>query len=89
MTPPAIVAVFKDLLLNMEWRLADATPRRIVLDSGFMRGLKQALGWFSTQSSPVLSDLHPSLANLDHVCRLINTLRLEIYPNGTGFKGNI
>ena len=73
----------------MEWRLADATPQRIMLDSGFMRGLKQALGWSSMQSSPALSDLHPSLANLDHVRQLINKLRSKRYPNGTGFKGNI
>ena len=88
-TPPAIVAVFKDLLFNMDWRIADATPRRIMLDSGFMQGLKQALGWSHTQSSPALSDLHPSLANLDHTRRLMNTLRDDEYPNGTGFKGII
>lgn len=87
-TPPAIVAIFKTLLFNMDWRLADATPRRIMLDSGFMQGLKHALGWPHTQSSPSLSHLHPSLTNLDHVRRILNTLRAEEYPNGTGFKGN-
>ena len=87
-TPPAIVTVFKELLLNMNWRLADATPRRIMLDSGFMQGLQHAIGWSnSAQSSPTLSDLHPSFANLDHVRRLIDTLRSEKYPNGTGFEG--
>lgn len=55
-----------------------------------MRGLQQALGWSDNmQSSPTLSDLHPSFANLDHVHRLINKLRSKRYPNGTGFKGNI
>ncbi|KAL4073507.1 hypothetical protein J3A83DRAFT_4399834 [Scleroderma citrinum] len=76
MTPPAIVAIFKELLLDMNWGLADATPHCIMLNSGFI-----------SQSSPTLSDLHLSFANLDHVCRLINTLQAEKYPNGTSFKG--
>ncbi|KAF8432134.1 hypothetical protein L210DRAFT_3614367 [Boletus edulis BED1] len=29
----------------MGWRLADATPRRVMLDSGFVRGLRAVLGW--------------------------------------------
>lgn len=70
----------------MGWHLADATPRRMVLDSGFMYGLCRALGW-TAERTPTLSDLHPSLANLDHVRRLINMLRLEKYPHGTGFDG--
>ena len=85
-TPPAIKSVFEKLLYDMDWLLADATPRRLVLDSGFMYGLRCALGWMA-ERTPTLSDLHPSLANLDHVRRLINTLRLEKYPHGTGFDG--
>ncbi|KAL4067324.1 hypothetical protein V8B97DRAFT_2025155 [Scleroderma yunnanense] len=76
MTLPAIIAIFKELLLDMNWWLADATPHCIMLNSGFI-----------SQSSPTLSDLHPSFANLDHVCCLINTLQAKKYPNGTGFKG--
>ena len=87
-TPPAIVAVFKELLLNMNWQLADAMPWHIMLNSGFMRGLQQAIGWSnSAQSSPTLSDLHPSFANLDHIHCLIDTLQSEKYPNRTGFEG--
>ena len=86
-TPPPLVDVLKGLLLDMDWLLADATPRRIILDSGFMRGLRRALGW-SAQLSPTLSDLHPSLTNLDHLRRIINVLRTEKYPDGTGFEGN-
>jgi len=85
-TPPAILSVFEKLLSDMDWHLADATPRRIVLDSGFMYGLRHALGW-TAERTPTLSDLHPSLANLDHVRRLINKLRRKKYPHGTGFDG--
>ncbi|KAH7903935.1 hypothetical protein BJ138DRAFT_1019827 [Hygrophoropsis aurantiaca] len=89
-TPPPLVDLFRSILLRMEWKLADATPRRIVLDSGFMQGLRQELGWsLSTDRDPSLHDLHPSLGNLDHVRRLINTLRNERFPNGTGFDGAI
>ncbi|KAG1733723.1 hypothetical protein EDB19DRAFT_1830853 [Suillus lakei] len=64
----------------------DATPRRIVCDSGFMKGLCTALGWTSHRS-PNLADLHPSLANLDHVDQLIKNFCYEKYPMGTGFEG--
>jgi hypothetical protein len=72
----------------MDWQLADATPRRIVLDSGFMKGLCISLGWVSDRS-PCLSDIHPSLANLDHVRHLINVFHFEKYPLGTGFEGDL
>ncbi|KAG1746028.1 uncharacterized protein EDB91DRAFT_1080250 [Suillus paluster] len=53
---------------------------------GFMRGLCIALGWVADRS-PCLSDIHPLLANLDHVRRLINVFHFEKYPLGTGFEG--
>lgn len=87
-TPPLLVNLFRSLLLDMDWQLADATPRQIVLDSGFMKGLRIALGW-AADRSPCLSDIHPSLANLDHVRHLINAFRVEKYPLGTGFEGNL
>lgn len=73
----------------MKWKLADATPRRIYLDSAFVEGLHQALAWdsMSCGRDAMLEDLHPSLANLDHVRRLISTLRNTKYPSGTGFEG--
>jgi len=86
-TPPSLVNLFQSLLLDMDWRLADATPRRIMLDSGFMKGLRTSLGWVSDRT-PCLSDIHPSLANLDHVRCLINVFRLKNYPLGTGFEGD-
>ena len=85
-TPPTILHVFRELLLALDWKLADATPRRIYLDSGFIQGLRRHLDWKS-ERDPCLSDLHPSLGNLDHVYRQINKLRSERFPAGTGFEG--
>ncbi|KAF8122014.1 hypothetical protein EV363DRAFT_1405257 [Boletus edulis] len=86
-TPPQIVECFKALLLHLEWKLADATPRRLVLNSGFIHGLCHALAWSRYERDPSLHDLHPSLGNLDHLRRLINNLRTSNFPHGTGFHG--
>lgn len=87
MTPPLLREALDALLLDMRWRLADATPRRIVRDSGFMANLRHLLHWGDTPHDPVLSDLHPSLGNLDHLAYLIDALRKPIYPRGTDFEG--
>ncbi|KZP27764.1 hypothetical protein FIBSPDRAFT_730391 [Athelia psychrophila] len=85
-TPTALVAVLKSLLVSLDWKLADATPRRIVLDSAFVAGLREQLDWTGLRD-PVLSDLHPSLGNLDHVRRYITALHMEHFPAGTGLAG--
>ena len=86
-TPASLEAVLIDLLHGMDWRLADATPRHIMLDSGFRTGLQNHLGCGSENFD--LSDLHPSLANLDHVRYIVSKVRDQKFPNGTGFKGMI
>ena len=86
-TPVQIMDCLESLLLQLEWKLADATPRRLALDSGFMHSLRNALGWTDYEHDPSLHDLHPSLGNLDHLCRLINTFRIFYFPHGTGFQG--
>jgi len=80
------VKIFFSLLIRLDWSLALATPRRIVLDAAFISGLRSVLGWEEV-IDPTLSDLHPSLGNFDHTKRLINVLRSEKYPHGTGFEG--
>ncbi|KIK80351.1 hypothetical protein PAXRUDRAFT_36216 [Paxillus rubicundulus Ve08.2h10] len=87
-TPPSLVTVFSELLHDMRWQLTDVTPRHVMLDSGFIQGLWKELGWDSDQT-PSLSDLHPSLANLDHIRHLINTVRLHKFPNGTDYDARI
>ncbi|KAJ7219839.1 hypothetical protein C8J57DRAFT_1095131 [Mycena rebaudengoi] len=85
-TPPPLLDIFKSLLLELDWKLTDATPRKIVVDSGFMFGLRRHLGW-NRPSDPPLSELHPSLGNLDHIRRYIDDLRKHLYPHGTGLEG--
>jgi hypothetical protein len=72
----------------MKQKLVDATPCRIYLDMAFVEGLHQALDWqFPDGCDAMVQDLHPSLANLDHVHHLINIMRSTNYPSGTGFEG--
>jgi len=87
-TPKPIIQVFHSLLESLSWWLADATPRRILLDSAFMNSLQSILSWpKDSVRDPTLADLHPSLANIDLTEHLINALRDEHYPDGTGFEG--
>ncbi|KAJ7860303.1 hypothetical protein B0H13DRAFT_2569623 [Mycena leptocephala] len=85
-TPPPLLEILRSLLLDLEWKLADATPRKLVLDSGFMNSFRRALGW-KKPFDPPLSALHPSLGNLDHVRRYIDELRHDLFPESTGFEG--
>ncbi|KAJ7788049.1 hypothetical protein B0H14DRAFT_2398806 [Mycena olivaceomarginata] len=84
-TPP-LLEVFRSLLLDLDWKLADATPRKLMLDSGFISGLRRSLGW-TKPFDPPLAALHPSLGNLDHIRRYIDGLRKVLFPDGTGFEG--
>ncbi|KAF8573740.1 hypothetical protein K439DRAFT_1624842 [Ramaria rubella] len=85
-TPQAVLDVFNLLLEDLAWKLADATPWRIILDSAFVNGLHHALGWVDL-CDPTLGDLHPSLSNADHTAQMINKLRDNHYPHGTGLEG--
>ncbi|KAF8157089.1 hypothetical protein B0H34DRAFT_798402 [Crassisporium funariophilum] len=85
-TPMPVVKLLDTLLLELDWKLADATPRKILLDSGFIIGLRRHLQW-SNLADPSLSDLHPSLGNSDHVRRHISQLRKIYFPKGIGFEG--
>ncbi|KAF8578686.1 hypothetical protein K439DRAFT_1621146 [Ramaria rubella] len=85
-TPLTIIEIFNSFLRGLNWRLADATPRRLSLDSAFMAALRNRLLWTGLQD-PLLSALHPSLGNMDHTARLIDLMRAEYFPNGSGLKG--
>ncbi|KAF8584865.1 hypothetical protein K439DRAFT_1616360 [Ramaria rubella] len=73
-TPQAVMDLFNNLLAHLDWKLADASPCCILLDSSFMAGLHRVLGWEGL-CDLTLSDLYPSLGNPDHTARLINKLR--------------
>ncbi|KAG9309526.1 hypothetical protein JVU11DRAFT_10503 [Chiua virens] len=86
-TPPQLVSCLEALLLRLDWKLADATPRRLALDSGFVCSLRHALAWSLPEWDPSSHDLHPSLGNLDHLRRIINNSWMTSFPQGTGFHG--
>jgi hypothetical protein len=85
-TLPPLLEIFRSLLLDLDWKLADATPQKLMLDSGFIAAFRRILGW-SKRFDPPLDALHPSLGTLDHVRCYINELQHVLFPNGTGFEG--
>lgn len=86
-TPLQIIHCLESLLLQLNWKLADATPQWLSLDSGFIQGLQQALGWTNSKCDPLPHDLYPSLGILDHLHHLINVLQSFNFPHETGFQG--
>ena len=87
-TSPLYANIFKSRLVNLGWKLADTTSRRILLDSGFLSNLRSQLGW-AYNKNPVLANLHPLLSNNDHVKRMILDMRDVHFPMGTDFKGEV
>ena len=85
-TPESLKKVLVSLIEDTGWRLADMTPRKLSLDTGFMSSLRKILNWDNIQD-PSLSKLHPSLGNLDHRARIIDSLREIHFPAGTGLLG--
>ncbi|KAJ8475498.1 hypothetical protein ONZ45_g15590 [Pleurotus djamor] len=85
-TPDTIMGVFHALLMTLDWKLADTSPRKLALDSAFMQSFRKYLSW-TKKLDPPLSQLHPSLGNFDHVRRCIGILRSEFFPKGTGLEG--
>ncbi|KIJ46778.1 hypothetical protein M422DRAFT_249509 [Sphaerobolus stellatus SS14] len=85
-TPETIRKLLESWLKELDWQLADMTPRRIMLNTGFMKTLRQHLKWPHAHDPP-LSALHASLQNRDHVARIIMELRKVFYADGIGFEG--
>lgn len=86
-TPQVYLDILSSLLRDLDWQLADATARRVMRSSAFVRRLKELLQWQNLSRKPVLGDLHPSLRNLDHVNHIIKRVRGLYYPKGTGWEG--
>ncbi|KIO26910.1 hypothetical protein M407DRAFT_7585 [Tulasnella calospora MUT 4182] len=85
-TPPVHVDIVRTLLVEEDWRLADATPRRLSLNKSFVSRLKAVLQWQSVRE-PVLSDLHPSLANQQKVNYIIKCTKELQFTAGTDWEG--
>ncbi|KAF8588888.1 hypothetical protein K439DRAFT_1613228 [Ramaria rubella] len=85
-TPLTIIEIFNSFLRGLDQHLANTTPRRLALDLAFVSALGTHIAWAGIQDPP-LSALHPSFGNMNHTLHLINILRKEYFPSGTGLKG--
>lgn len=85
-TPPFIRNKIFDLLNDIEDDVADLTLRRLLRHPVIKTYLKQELPHIS---DPMLLDLHPSLANREHLRVYIDTVKKDLYPNGTGWEGTL
>lgn len=84
-TPPSIREDICNLLESLQHDLPDLTARRFLRHPAVYTFLRQRLPAVIT---PTLSDLHPSLANRDHLRAFIMKTRESVFPAGTGWEGN-
>ncbi|PBK69410.1 hypothetical protein ARMSODRAFT_1018827 [Armillaria solidipes] len=82
--PEPIRQSLKTMLLSLEQDLPDMTPRRLLRHPLFRSYLVAQL---PHTPQPMATDLHPSLANLDHIDAIINNAISSQYTKGTGWEG--
>ncbi|KAG6818895.1 hypothetical protein H0H93_000513 [Arthromyces matolae] len=83
-TPPRIHDEILSILKNITHDLPDLTPRRFLrhpVTTAYLRSR------FPQQEMPTLVDLHPSLANRDHLRSYISKAQTACFPHGTGWEG--
>ncbi|KAJ6494582.1 hypothetical protein C8R45DRAFT_1095495 [Mycena sanguinolenta] len=83
-TPPQIKDDVMGLLKSLDGDLADLTPRRFLRHPILHAYLRQR---FPAIPNPMLSELHSSLANREHLKTYITSAKVELFPDGTGWKG--
>ncbi|KAJ3964422.1 hypothetical protein EV361DRAFT_812152, partial [Lentinula raphanica] len=84
-TPPNIRSEILDLLeTSMVRELADMTPRRFLRHPIVLSYIRRKVPFIS---QPQLSDLHPSLNNMDHLRAYITHVQDKVFPVGTGWEG--
>ncbi|KAG8957771.1 hypothetical protein FRC00_003541 [Tulasnella sp. 408] len=86
-TPPIFIDFLNSLLFDLDWRVADATPRRLSTDLQFTTRLRHILNQNDSQITPTLASLHPSFSNLDHIGTYIKQVRILKFPFGTNWEG--
>jgi hypothetical protein len=84
-TPPSIRQEILLLLESLQNDLPDLTPRRFIRHPTTNAYLRNRLPLIR---NPVLSDLHTSLTNLDHLRAYILQVQAKCFPCGTGWDGN-
>lgn len=83
-TLPLIKDELFKLMYELDYDLADLAPRRFLRHPSTKSYLTNRL---PTVSNPMLSDLHPSLANRDHLRGYIAKVQSDQFPQGTGWGG--
>ncbi|KAK7022633.1 hypothetical protein R3P38DRAFT_3196030 [Favolaschia claudopus] len=83
-TPPRIQDDLLVVLKSLDGDLADLTPRRFLRHPVLRAYLQQR---FPQLPNPTLIDLHTSLANREHLRVYIKSAKVNLFPEGTGWKG--
>ncbi|KIJ33839.1 hypothetical protein M422DRAFT_182788 [Sphaerobolus stellatus SS14] len=83
-TPPTIKEQVLDMVRRMDLDIADATPRRMMRHPAVYTRIRELC---PDMENPTLIDIHPSLANKDHLRVYVNQIKSDIYPEGTDWNG--
>lgn len=83
-TPPTLRAELLRLMESLEHDLPDLTPRRFIRHPTVCAYVRNRL---PHMHNPMLSDLHPSLANQDHLRAYIRQAQSKCLPCGTDWEG--
>ncbi|KAF8589045.1 hypothetical protein K439DRAFT_1613111 [Ramaria rubella] len=83
MWPFCLEQELHNMLHRMHHELADATPKRFLRHPAICSQLRDLV----PTANPMLSDLHISLANCDHLRVFIKKAKMEIFPCGTDWEG--
>ncbi|KAF6753487.1 hypothetical protein DFP72DRAFT_814134 [Ephemerocybe angulata] len=83
-TPPQIVEIILGLLRSLSDDIFDLTTRRFNRHPVVLAFLRER---FPSNPTASLLDLHPSLANQDHIRNWIDQVVKESFPNGTDWDG--
>lgn len=83
-TPPLFQREICTILHSIQSDIPDLTPRQFLQHPMLNAYLKHQLPGIN---NPMLLDLHPSLANCDHLRWYIDSIKEKLYPQGTGWEG--
>ncbi|KAF8990805.1 hypothetical protein BDZ89DRAFT_1173479 [Hymenopellis radicata] len=85
-TPPLIRGHIMEILNSMGNDIADMTVRRFLQNPLVHSYIREVL---PDHPSPILSDVHVSLANRSHLRAYIKQVKVLKFPHGTGWAGAI
>lgn len=83
-TPTHVRNIVLNILESLDQDLADLTPRRMLRHTTVQARLRQLLPGIR---EPLITDLHVSLSNRDHIRAFISIAKGSRFPMGTGWEG--